>query len=60
MVHEIIDISLDLIKGYTIEVTDNIYYFSWLTTKQVLVKKNINIYGYKEIIELSLISIKDI
>jgi hypothetical protein len=28
VVHEIIDISLDLIKGYTTEVTDNIYYFS--------------------------------
>jgi hypothetical protein len=27
MVHEIVDINLDLIKGYTAEVTDNIYYF---------------------------------
>jgi hypothetical protein len=26
--HEIIDISLDLIKGYTAEIADNIYYFS--------------------------------
>jgi hypothetical protein len=28
VVHEIIDISLDLIKGYTAEIVDNIYYFS--------------------------------
>jgi hypothetical protein len=28
VVHEIVDISLDLIKSYTIEVADNIYYFS--------------------------------
>jgi hypothetical protein len=27
MVHEIVDISLDLIKNYTIEITNNIYYF---------------------------------
>jgi hypothetical protein len=25
--HKIVDISLDLIKSYTIEVADNIYYF---------------------------------
>jgi hypothetical protein len=28
MVHEIIDISLNLIEGYTAEIVDNIYYFS--------------------------------
>jgi hypothetical protein len=28
MVHEIVDISLDLIESYTAEVADNIYYFS--------------------------------
>jgi hypothetical protein len=60
MVHEIIDVSLDLIKGYTTEVVNNIYYFSWLTTKQVLVEKNIDVYRCKEIIELSLIFIEDI
>jgi hypothetical protein len=27
VVHEIVDISLDLIKGYTPEVVNNIYYF---------------------------------
>jgi hypothetical protein len=27
IVHKIVDISLDLIKSYTIEVADNIYYF---------------------------------
>jgi hypothetical protein len=27
MVHEIVDISLDLIESYTAEVADNIYYF---------------------------------
>jgi hypothetical protein len=26
--HEIVDISLDLVEGYTAEITDNIYYFS--------------------------------
>jgi hypothetical protein len=60
MVHEIVDISLDLIKGYTAEIANNIYYFSWLATKQVLVEKDINIYRYKEIIELNSISIEDI
>jgi hypothetical protein len=28
VVYEIVDISLDLIEGYTVEVTNNIYYFS--------------------------------
>jgi hypothetical protein len=27
MDHKIVDISLDLIKGYTTEIADNIYYF---------------------------------
>jgi hypothetical protein len=27
IVHKIVDISLDLIEGYTTEVADNIYYF---------------------------------
>jgi hypothetical protein len=31
--HEIIDISLDLVKSYTTEITNNIYYFSWLAIK---------------------------
>jgi hypothetical protein len=60
VVHEIINISLDLIESYTAEITDNIYYFGWLTTKQVLVKEDIDIYRYKEIIKLSSIFIKDI
>jgi hypothetical protein len=33
MIHEIVDISLDLIESYTAEVADNIYYFGWLATK---------------------------
>jgi hypothetical protein len=60
MVYKIIDISLDLVESYTTEVADNIYYFGWFATKQILVEENIDIYGYKEIIELSLISVKDI
>jgi hypothetical protein len=60
MVHKIINITLDLVEGYTTEITNNIYYFSRFATKQILVKKNINIYKYKEIIEFSLISIKNI
>jgi hypothetical protein len=28
VVYKIVDISLDLIEGYTVEITDNIYYFS--------------------------------
>jgi hypothetical protein len=60
VVYKIVDISLDLIEGYTTEVADNIYYFGWLTTKQVLVEEDIDIYRYKEIIELSLIFIKNI
>jgi hypothetical protein len=28
MVHEIVDISLDLIEGYTAEIANDIYYFS--------------------------------
>jgi hypothetical protein len=31
--HEIVDISLNLVEGYTTEITDNIYYFSWFTIK---------------------------
>jgi hypothetical protein len=60
VVHEIVNISLDLIEGYTAERTDNIYYFGWLATKQVLVEEDIDIYRYKEIIELGSISIEDI
>jgi hypothetical protein len=60
VVHEIIDINLNLIKGYTTEVADNIYYFGWLAIKQVLVEEDIDIYRYKEIIEFSSIFIKDI
>jgi hypothetical protein len=60
VVHEIVNISLDLVKGYITEITDNIYYFSWLATKQVLVKENINIYRYKEIVEFSSIFIENI
>jgi hypothetical protein len=43
MVHKIINISLDLVKGYTIEVVNNIYYFGRLAIKQILVKKDIDI-----------------
>jgi hypothetical protein len=60
VVHEIVDINLNLIKNYTSEVADNIYYFSWLATKQVLVEEDIDIYRYKEVIELGSISIEDI
>jgi hypothetical protein len=58
--HEIVDISLDPVKGYTAEVVDNIYYFNWFATKQVLVEENIDIYRYKEIIEFSSIFIENI
>jgi hypothetical protein len=37
--YEIVDINLDLVEGYTAEITNNIYYFSWFATKQILVKK---------------------
>jgi hypothetical protein len=60
VVHEIVDISLNLIESYTTEIANNIYYFSWLATKQVLVEKDIDIYRYKEIIKLNLIFIKNI
>jgi hypothetical protein len=60
VVHKIVDISLDLIKNYTAEIADNIYYFNWLATKQVLVEEDIDIYRYKEIIKLGSIFIKDI
>jgi hypothetical protein len=60
VIYEIVDISLDLIESYTAEVANNIYYFSWLATKQVLVEKDIDIYRYKEIIKLGSIFIEDI
>jgi hypothetical protein len=60
VVHKIINISLDLIESYIIEITNNIYYFSRLATKQILVEEDINIYRYKEIIKLSSIFIKNI
>jgi hypothetical protein len=58
--YKIVDISLDLIKSYTTEIANNIYYLSWLAIKQVLVEENIDIYRYKEVIEFSSISIKNI
>jgi hypothetical protein len=60
VVYEIINISLDLIKSYITEIINNIYYFSWLAIKQILVEKDIDIYRYKKIIKFSLIFIKDI
>jgi hypothetical protein len=60
VVYKIVNINLNLVEGYIIEIVDNIYYFSRLATKQILVEENIDIYGYKEIIELSLISIENI
>jgi hypothetical protein len=58
--YKIVDISLNLVESYTSEIANNIYYFGWLATKQVLVEENIDIYRYKEIIEFSLISIENI
>jgi hypothetical protein len=60
MDYEIVNISLDPVKNYITEITDNIYYFSWFAIKQVLVEKNIDIYRYKKIIEFSSISIENI
>jgi hypothetical protein len=60
VVYKIVNINLDLVESYTLEVADNIYYFSWLVTKQVLVEKDIDIHRYKEVIEFSSISIKNI
>jgi hypothetical protein len=60
VVHEIVDISLNLIEGYTTEVANNIYYFSWLITKQVLVEEDIDVYRYKEVIEFGSIFMEDI
>jgi hypothetical protein len=60
VVHEIVDINLDPIESYTTEVANDIYYFGWLITKQVLVKEDIDIYRYKKVVEFSSISIKDI
>jgi hypothetical protein len=60
VVYEIVDISLNLIKGYTSEVTDNIYYFGWLATKQVLVEEDIDVYRYKKVIKFSSIFIENI
>jgi hypothetical protein len=60
MVHEIVNVSLNLIESYTTEVTDNIYYFGWLAIKQILVEEDIDIYRYKKVIELSLIFIENI
>jgi hypothetical protein len=60
VVHKIVDISFNLIESYTLEITNNIYYFGRLATKQILVEEDIDIYRYKEIVEFSSISIKDI
>jgi hypothetical protein len=60
MVYEIVDISLDLIEGYISEVADNIYYFGWFATKQILVEEDIDVYRYKEVIKLGSIFIEDI
>jgi hypothetical protein len=60
VVYKIVNISLNLIKNYIAEITNNIYYFSWLAIKQVLVEEDIDIYRYKEVIEFSSIFIKNI
>jgi hypothetical protein len=60
VIYKIINISINPIESYTAEVTNNIYYFSWLATKQVLVEENIDIYRYKEVIKFSSIFIENI
>jgi hypothetical protein len=55
--HEILDISLDLIKNYSLEVTNRINYFGCFYPEQILVEENINIHRYKEGIKLASVSI---
>jgi hypothetical protein len=57
MCYEILDISLDLVEGYSPKVANGINYFSCFRSEQVLIEKNINIYRYKEGVELVFISI---
>jgi hypothetical protein len=44
MSHEVVDIGLNPIKGYSTKVTNGIDYFSSFNTEQVSIKKDINIY----------------
>jgi hypothetical protein len=55
--HEILDISLNLVESYSPEVTNGIDYFSCFRSEQVLIEKNIDIYRYKEGIELASVSV---
>jgi hypothetical protein len=55
--YEILDISLDLIEGYSPEVANSIDYLSYFRSEQVLIEENIDIYRYKEGVELAFIFI---
>jgi hypothetical protein len=55
--YEILDISLDLVKSYSPKVANSIDYFSYFCSEQVLIEENIDIYRYKEKIELVSVSI---
>jgi hypothetical protein len=44
MRYKVINISLDLVKNYSFEITNSIDYFGCFYPEQILVEKNINIY----------------
>jgi hypothetical protein len=55
--YEVLDIGLDLVKGYALKITNRINYLSCFRSEQVLIKKNINIYRYKKGIKLVFVFI---
>jgi hypothetical protein len=55
--YEILDISLDLVEGYSPEITNSIDYLGCFRSEQVLIKENIDVYRYKEEVELASVFI---
>ena len=53
MRYKILDISLDLVEGYSPEITNSINYLSCFRSEQVLVEENIYVYRYKKRVKLA-------
>jgi hypothetical protein len=55
--YEVLDISLDLVEGYSPEVANSIDYLSCFRSEQVLIEENIDIHRYKEGVEFASVPV---
>jgi hypothetical protein len=58
MGHKVVDIGLDLVKSYSTKVTNSIDYLGSFGAEYVSIKKNVNIYRYKERIKFAFSIVK--